>query len=179
MHRQSLVRPHAFSVASYSGHGHSAWLPPQAIDPTAFTRMPPRVLPCHLMYPQVISCTPPPWASRQVVRYPQHQPCEFMSLFVPVRSGCSVLLNKDCCFETCASSSTKDGQGGTAWNLFTLKILYSQPAEIPGGHHFPFEPFQCLLPEEVKTHACRHYCECAAVQDVLRCPSVVLLLALP
>ena len=38
--------------------------------------------------------------------------------YVPVRSGRSVLLNNNYCFDTSASSSKKNGQGGNARNLF-------------------------------------------------------------
>ena len=58
------------------------------------------VLPCHLVWPHTLS----PWASRQVAQHSRHQSSKFIWFFVPVRSGRSVLLDKDYCFEACASS---------------------------------------------------------------------------
>ena len=65
----------------------------------------------------------------------RHHRGSHRAAYIPARSGRSVLLNNNYCFETSASSSKKYGQGGKTRNLFDSFFHNNQSAAIFLGNN--------------------------------------------
>ena len=103
-----------------------------------------RVLPCHLILPHTLVGLPANVATSCNTSSTNQLP------EISFQVGRSVLLNKDYCFDTYASSLQIYGQLGTLGICSRGFFLNIQSAPLFQANNFTFVPFQCPR-SEVKT----------------------------